>query len=95
MTPVERYELSDDRAGLKAIIGPNEHYHIHSDEMSVLEEWIFNLLRPPSKGFSLRIRPAIPPTHRHKIEDTLTGLGYAVSGGGTTTDMTACDITFS
>jgi len=76
MTPVERYELSDDRAGLKAIIG-------------------LNLLRPPSKGFSLRIRPAIPPTHRHKIEDTLTGLGYAVSGGGTTTDMTACDITFS
>ena len=32
---------------------------------------------------------------RQKIEDDLTLMGYDVHGGGTDTDMSACDISFS
>lgn len=45
--------------------------------------------------YTLKIKPAILPAERHKIEDTLKKLGYDVSGGGTNTDMSACDISFS
>ena len=45
--------------------------------------------------YKLEIKPAIMPEERHKIEDVLKKLGYDVSGGGTDTDMSACDISFS
>lgn len=45
--------------------------------------------------FKLEIKPAIPPAERHKIEDVLRGEGYKVHGGGTNTDMSSCDISFS
>lgn len=45
--------------------------------------------------FILKITPAILPEERHKIEDILTEMGYDVIGGGTMTDMSECDITFS
>ena len=45
--------------------------------------------------FKLEIKPAIIPEERHKIEDALTLMGYDVHGGGTDTDMSACDISFS
>jgi len=45
--------------------------------------------------FNLEITPAIPPEERHKIEDVLKSMRYDVSGGGTNTDMSACDISFS
>lgn len=45
--------------------------------------------------YTLVIEPAILPKERHKIEDVLKKLGYNVSGGGTDTDMSACDISFS
>ena len=44
---------------------------------------------------SLVIKPAITPLVRHKIEALLKNKGYDVSGGGTHTDMSACDISFS
>lgn len=44
--------------------------------------------------FSLEIKPAIPPEERHKIEDVLKSMGYNVWGGGTHTDMSACNISF-
>ena len=42
--------------------------------------------------YSLTIRPAILPEMRHKIEDAIKALGYRVTGGGTMTDMSECDI---
>ena len=45
--------------------------------------------------YTLTITPAILPKERHKIEDLLKRLGYEVCGGGTNTDMSECDITFS
>jgi len=43
----------------------------------------------------LEIKPAILPEQRHKIEDVLKKAGYEIHGGGTNTDMSACDISFS
>ena len=45
--------------------------------------------------YKLEIKPAIAPEERHKIETVLKLLGYDVLGGGTHTDMSACDISFS
>ena len=45
--------------------------------------------------FILKIKPAIPPARRHRLEDFLKGEGFDVIGGGTDTDMTSCDISFS
>ena len=42
----------------------------------------------------LTIKPAMSPRQRHKIEDFLKERGYDVTGGGTNTDMSACDISF-
>ncbi len=42
----------------------------------------------------LKIKPAIPPEQRHKIEKVLKKAGYDVWGGGTNTDLPACDISF-
>jgi|AntAceMinimDraft_17_1070374.scaffolds.fasta_scaffold466413_2 hypothetical protein len=39
-----RYELSKDGMGLMAVIDDDTSYHVHSDEMSDLEYWIYNLL---------------------------------------------------
>uniref|UniRef100_A0A6M3LDE6 Uncharacterized protein n=1 Tax=viral metagenome TaxID=1070528 RepID=A0A6M3LDE6_9ZZZZ len=45
--------------------------------------------------YKLEIKPAVVPERRHEIEDVLKAMGYDVHGGGTHTDMSACDITFS
>ena len=45
--------------------------------------------------YILEIKPAILPKERHKIEDFLKKEGYDVSGGGTHTDLSCCDISFS
>ena len=45
--------------------------------------------------YILEIKPAILPKARHKIEDFLKKEGYDVSGGGTHTDLSCCDISFS
>ena len=45
--------------------------------------------------YKLEIKPAIIPKERHKIEDVLNEMDYEVHGGGTDTDMSACDISFS
>lgn len=42
--------------------------------------------------YILTIKPALNPEDRHEIEDALKELGYHVSGGGTCTDMSSCDI---
>ena len=44
--------------------------------------------------YIMEIKPALEPVERHKIEDSLRQLGYLVSGGGTRTDMSCCDISF-
>ena len=44
--------------------------------------------------YTLRIKPAIMPAERHKIQDTLKKMGYHIIGGGTNTDMSICDISF-
>ena len=46
------------------------------------------------KNYWLEIKPALAPEHRHAIEDVIQSLGYLVSGGGTHTDMSCCDISF-
>jgi len=46
------------------------------------------------RKFNLKIKPAIPPEDRHKIEDALKESGYSVWGGGQTVDGSECDITF-
>jgi len=45
--------------------------------------------------FKLEIVPAIRVEKRHKIEDLLKKEGYEIHGGGTYTDGSACDISFS
>jgi hypothetical protein len=47
------------------------------------------------KRFVLEIKPAIPPTERHKIESALEKLGYKINGAGQTFDGEISDITFS
>ena len=44
--------------------------------------------------YQLKIKPALEPEERHKIEDLLKSLGYDVSGGGQMVDMSECDISF-
>lgn len=46
------------------------------------------------KRYILTIKPALKPEERHIIQDKLTELGYKVSGGGSYTDMSECDISF-
>lgn len=46
-------------------------------------------------NYILQIKPAISPKERRKIEDFLKKEGYDVSGGGTDTDLSCCDISFS
>lgn len=46
-------------------------------------------------NFILTITPAVPVKVRHLIEDVLEKEGYKVHGGGTYTDLSSCDITFS
>ena len=47
------------------------------------------------EDYRLTIKPALKPGERHKIEDVLKKLGYEVHGGGTYTDMSECDVSFS
>jgi hypothetical protein len=44
---------------------------------------------------TLKIKPAIIPEKRHKIEALLAREGFDVCGGGTDADMSSCDISFS
>ena len=44
--------------------------------------------------YIMEIKPALVPKERHQIEDCLKQLGYHISGGGTYTDMSCCDISF-
>ena len=45
--------------------------------------------------YIMEISPALLPEERHLIECKLEQLGYHVIGGGTDTDMSSCDISFS
>lgn len=45
MTEVVRYEISSDGKGLLGYLNTGNFYHIHSDDMSELETWIYNILR--------------------------------------------------
>jgi uncharacterized protein with von Willebrand factor type A (vWA) domain len=47
------------------------------------------------QDYKLTIKPALEPKKRHEIEEALEKLGYRVHGGGTDTDMSECDISFS
>jgi hypothetical protein len=47
------------------------------------------------QDYKLTIKPALKPGERHKIECALEKLGYKVHGGGTDTDMSQCDVSFS
>ncbi len=44
--------------------------------------------------YKLRIKPAIPPEDRHKIEDALKELGYDVRGGVQMVDGSESDVSF-
>jgi len=44
--------------------------------------------------YTLKIKPAIIPAERHEISKVLRKLGYYISGGGTNTDMSICDVSF-
>jgi hypothetical protein len=39
-----KYKLSHDKKGLLAYFDGTSFYHIHSDELTMLEEWIRKLL---------------------------------------------------
>ena len=45
--------------------------------------------------YKLVIKPAVNPEIRHKIEKLLQKEGFKVHGGGTHSDMSSCDTTFS
>ena len=42
----------------------------------------------------LKIEPALLPAQRQMIERLLEVMGYKVIGGGTTTDLSQCDVSF-
>lgn len=44
--------------------------------------------------YKLKIKPAIPPEDRHKLEDVLKQLGYDVWGSGQMVDGSECDVSF-
>lgn len=44
MKEIVEYEISGDGVGLLAYFEDGSFYHIHSDELSKLEEWILKLL---------------------------------------------------
>lgn len=44
MAEIVKYELSMDKCGLLAILSTETFYHIHSDEMNALQQWIYKLL---------------------------------------------------
>jgi hypothetical protein len=48
-----------------------------------------------TQDYRLKVKPALEPKERHKIEDVLKKLGYKVHGGGTATDLSECDVSFS
>lgn len=43
----------------------------------------------------MRISPAIPVEIRYKLEEVLVDNGYDIHGGGTCTDLSECDVSFS
>lgn len=43
---------------------------------------------------TLTIKPAVPASERHQIEDLLERLGYEIVGGGTDVDGSESDISF-
>ena len=45
MKEIVRYEISKDRVGLLAYFEDGGFYHIHSDELTKLEDWILDLLK--------------------------------------------------
>jgi hypothetical protein len=46
---------------------------------------------PMEKRYKVIIRPAVLPVLRHRIEDAVKRVGFKVTGGGTTMDMSECD----
>ena len=44
---------------------------------------------------TLKITPAVAPRVRHKLQAILEECGYEIHGGGTHTDLSSCDISFS
>jgi len=46
------------------------------------------------RKYLMEIKPALAVTKRHRLEDSLRGLGYHVSGGGQMVDGSVCDISF-
>ena len=44
--------------------------------------------------YTLRVKPAIRPSERHKISKVLQKMGYHFIGGETNEDMSVCDISF-
>lgn len=45
MSEIVRYEISSDEKGLLGYLTTGDFYHIHSDEMSELETWIYGILK--------------------------------------------------
>ena len=45
--------------------------------------------------YILEIKPAITPRTRHQLQDVLKANGFDIHGGGTDTDMSSCEISFS
>ena len=44
MDKIVKYELSKDKKGLLAFFEDGLFYHVHSDEMDKLKQWIHGLL---------------------------------------------------
>lgn len=89
-----KYKLSDDRRGLLKYLEGKVCYHVHSEEFTDEEKEIHKELSKQKTRYRLKIKPAIVPEERHEIEEALKDMGYIIIGGGTHTDMSACDITF-
>ena len=50
MKNIQKYKLSKDKKGLLAYIDKTTYFHIHSDELSILEKWIKKILEKTKKG---------------------------------------------
>lgn len=46
---IVKYEISKDGVGLKAFFEDGGFYHIHSDELTKLEDWILGMLKKVGK----------------------------------------------
>lgn len=88
------WSLIPNVQGLREIPGWLKMCDLCSESHILESEERHQTERRKEMRYIMEIKPALVPEERHQIQDCLELLGYRVSGGGTTADMSCCDISF-